>query len=152
MPAGRPSSYTEDLANLICDEIANGKTLLDISEDLDIPRTTINNWKDSHPEFQSRITRAREHQQDYFADRIMRMQASATPETWQMIQMQVRTIQWHMSKLHRKQYGENQEVNVNTTLNIERIIMTAPPLPPMNRPALLPAFSDGDVIDAETGD
>lgn len=111
MPAGRPSKYTEQLAEAICDYIATGMTLIDICEMTGFPsRITVNSWMRSNAEFLSRITRAREDQQDYFADRIHQLNMGMNAENWQFTNAQIRNIQWLMGKLKPKVYGEKAQV------------------------------------------
>lgn len=71
MPAGRPSDYTEEMANDICSMIAGGSNLNKIAQMEDKPsRQTIYNWFVQHPEFLDKYTRAREDRADWRSDRI----------------------------------------------------------------------------------
>ncbi len=107
-------------------------------------------WLAQQPAFVEQYARAREQQTETWANEINDIADAATPEDFQVAKLRVDTRKWLLSKLAPKKYGDRLDVTGAVGLNIERIILTAPPLPPMNRPALLPAFSDGDVIDAET--
>lgn len=72
MPAGRPSLYTPELANDICERIASGQSVVDICANDGMPdKSTVYDWLASKPEFADLYARAREQQADrYFAETI----------------------------------------------------------------------------------
>jgi len=66
---GRPSSYTQDIADQIVDRITEGETLADICRDDHMPGyRTVFDWEDKHPEFSANITRARKYGYDQIAN------------------------------------------------------------------------------------
>ncbi len=149
MPAGRPSSYTPEIAKEICEQLMQGKSLIKVCEDPRFPSDyTVRSWAlDDKEGFSSQYTRAREIGYLVKADEITEIADTETDAAKAKNRIDAR--KWMLSKMLPKIYGDKLDVDVKTT-HIERIILTAPPLPPANRPALLPAFSDADVIDAET--
>ena len=68
MPAGRPSTYDPKY----CDEVVRwgrlGKSLEQISAEINIPRTTMLSWADVHPEFSTALARAKELEQAWWED------------------------------------------------------------------------------------
>jgi hypothetical protein len=74
MPAGRPSTYPqgdEEKRRLFTDilQLAQaGKSLAQISAQIDIPRTTMITWGDEHEEFSTVLTRAKELEQAWWED------------------------------------------------------------------------------------
>lgn len=61
MSAGRPSIYTDKLAQRICDRLSGGETINRISQDDDMPTfVTIYDWSNKKPEFSKLLTRAKE--------------------------------------------------------------------------------------------
>ncbi len=145
------STYNDETAQAICDELASGESLRNICKKPDYPAiSTVMLWLKEQAAFSEQYVRARELQTETWANEINDIADAATPEDFQVAKLRVDTRKWLLSKLAPKKYGDRLDVTGAVGLNIERIILTAPPLPPMNRPALLPAFSDGDVIDAET--
>jgi hypothetical protein len=107
MPAAIANS--DPLKTEICDLLAQGKTLKEICDIEGFPhRITVNRWMLEDKDFASRIARAREDQQDYFADRIMELNSSMDASNWQFINAQIRNIQWLMGKLNAKRYGDKQ--------------------------------------------
>lgn len=72
MVRGRHSTYDPAIADMICDGIARGNSLVSIlKEDEELPTyTTIMKWLKDFPEFAENYTKAREHQADHDADKI----------------------------------------------------------------------------------
>lgn len=68
---GRPTDYTLDKADQICDWYSNGKTLTKCCQDLGIGRTTLYRWMVAHQEFSERLARARELFADAIADEVL---------------------------------------------------------------------------------
>jgi hypothetical protein len=101
--------FSEHIAQKVCDRIASGESLRQICRDPEMPdRQTIRNWQIENAEFSTNIARAREAQQDVFADKILEIAESATEDDWQARKFLVNTMQWHMSKLAPKKYGDKQ--------------------------------------------
>lgn len=81
MGTGRPSIYTDELADRICAELAKGRSLLSICrEDWTPEYQTVTRWAredrkpdgapEGHEGFGAKYARAREDQAEYDADRI----------------------------------------------------------------------------------
>jgi hypothetical protein len=74
MPGGRPSTYPEgdeERRRLFTDILRlaqAGKSLAQISAQVDIPRTTMITWGDEHEEFSTVLTRAKELEQAWWED------------------------------------------------------------------------------------
>lgn len=67
---GRPSTYTQEIADKIIDLIEQGYSERKIAQMEDMPcGKTIQNWKDAHPEFLQRSARARKKSADVYNDR-----------------------------------------------------------------------------------
>jgi len=59
-PHGRPSKYTPELADEICERLANGEPLAKICRDEHIPSVvTVWNWEQADTAFSERVARAR---------------------------------------------------------------------------------------------
>lgn len=58
---GRPSSFTEEIADEICARIASGRSVSSLERDADMPTlTTIFRWLSQHPWFRDRYEKAME--------------------------------------------------------------------------------------------
>jgi hypothetical protein len=125
LPLGRPSDYTQEIANQVCHRLAGGESLRSITEDPTMPnRQTIYNWMTARPAFLDQYVRAREEQAESMADEIVAI-ADETPETapvfdkdgnqlaikmdsayiqWQKNRIDAR--KWTAAKLRPKKYGD----------------------------------------------
>ena len=57
---GRPTKYTKELADKLCELLAEGKSINQISKMRGMPhRSTVWGWQDEHPEFFDKTARAR---------------------------------------------------------------------------------------------
>lgn len=74
MTAGRPSTYSDEITDRICERLADGESLLSICSDDDMPaKATVFRWlgdKD-HQDFRDKYARARETQADTLFDEIV---------------------------------------------------------------------------------
>lgn len=70
MPQGRPTLYTPEMVDRICERMRTSTlgldSLCDASDDLP-GASTVWRWIDENPEFRERIQRAREQQADFLA-------------------------------------------------------------------------------------
>ncbi len=111
--AGRPSDFTQELADSICDKIADGVSVRKICEDDDMPdRNTIMRWENNNPEFYRQITRARAMRAENEADSLeeinqMVMSGKLKADAASVISG---NRKWAASKLAPKRYGEKLQV------------------------------------------
>ena len=104
---GRPSSFTQEVADSICLRIIEGESLTQMCREEEMPsKFTVLRWLGIYPEFSSQYARAREAQQDTLADQAREIAAKATPEDVNVARLQVDVIKWHTSKLAPKKYGD----------------------------------------------
>lgn len=69
---GRPSTYTQEVADEICERIANGEPLRQICRDDKMPPwRTVYEWQAAHADFFARIAHARELGEDAIAQECM---------------------------------------------------------------------------------
>lgn len=68
---GVQSTYTNELADELCERIASGRSIVSVCADDDMPKTTtVYRWVDEHPGFRDKIARARDIRLDGFAEDI----------------------------------------------------------------------------------
>ena len=65
---GRPSTYSKEIADHICERIADGVTLRQICRDLGIKWRTVYEWLETHPDFLAAYARARDIGADAIAE------------------------------------------------------------------------------------
>jgi len=123
MAGGRPTDYTPDKADLICERIADGESVRKICLDDDMPKmATIFRWLAKYDEFREQYTRAREIQAETLFDEMVHI--ADTPQVGQksvskatgleiteadMIEhrrLQVETRKWVLGKMAPKKYSD----------------------------------------------
>lgn len=120
---GRPSSYTEEIGDLICERIADGESLRTICASDNMPsRRTILNWLVADASFCAKYAHAREAQADLLAEEIVHIadtpqigtRSVSKPSGLEITEadmvehrrLQVLARQWYASKLAPKKYGD----------------------------------------------
>lgn len=108
---GRPSTFTHDIADAICERLAEGESLRAICTDDDMPaRRTVLDWLEKDEDFRAKYARAREAQADAMDDRILQVADAATPENAAAARVKIDAYKWRASKLKPKVYGDKQQV------------------------------------------
>lgn len=106
-PVGRPTKYTQELADLIYERMINGEHIVQICNDEEMPaRSSVYRWMDDYPEFGTRIARAREGLADHVAWKILDMASKSTNDTANADRVKLAAWQWHAARLAPKKYSE----------------------------------------------
>jgi hypothetical protein len=106
MAGGRPSTYTEEMGNLICDKLTEGMSVRKLCKMDGFPNpSTIYVWIDRFPEFAERYARARETATEDMLEDILEIADDPTIDT-QEKRVRIDTRKWAMGKLKPKKYGE----------------------------------------------
>lgn len=138
----RPSSFTQEVADLICERIAGGESLVAICQDDEMPaRSTVFKWLTDIPGFSDIYARAREAQADALADDIVHIadtpqigtrsvsKATGTEITeGDMIEhrrLQVDARKWMAGKLAPKKYGEKIGVEHSGSIELANALEAA---------------------------
>ena len=112
---GRPSTYDEKIADRICKELTEGRSLKRlIEEEKDIPAmSTIFEWIWRNPEFSEKYTKARKVQAEGFIDEIMDISDGTCIKGGSDVQrarLMVDTRKWYASKVIPKVYGDRLQL------------------------------------------
>ena len=123
MSGGRPSTYTEEMANRICDKLTEGISLRKLCMQDDFPTaSTVYVWLDRNPEFAERYARAREAATEDMLEEIFEIADDPKLDV-QDKRVRIDTRKWAMGKLKPKKYGDKQTVDVGNkegeTLKVE---------------------------------
>jgi hypothetical protein len=134
-PIGRPSDFSQELADEICYRIANGEGLVKICKDEHIPaRSTVMRWIFKIPEFQDKYTLAREQQADFYFEEILEIADGSEKDSYidekgnqrvdheniNRSRLRVDTRKWVIARLAPKKYGDRVEFDAedkNWTVN-----------------------------------
>ncbi|MDF0521522.1 hypothetical protein P0R31_30190 [Bradyrhizobium yuanmingense] len=124
----RPTEYSPEVVDAICDQMVNGKGLLKICADENMPgRTTIYRWLATNPEFRKRFAEAREALMDFYAEQILNVafdesgdvildqkdgktSAVANHAKVQRDRLKVDSLKWTAARLFPKRYGDKMEL------------------------------------------
>jgi hypothetical protein len=139
---GRPSLYSDEIAETICQRIAGGQGLVEICRDEAMPhRSTVFRWLAKDAGFRDRYAQAREAQADYFGDEILEIADNAAND-WMLRQQGEDTVEvanhdhiarsrlrvdsrkWLMSKLAPKKYGDKVETVHSGSVEVTKITRT----------------------------
>lgn len=102
---GRPSKYTPELVDNICQRIALGESLNKICSDDDMPNmSSIFKWLGEHEDFSKKYARAKEEQGELMADQIIALADNC--EDVNKARLQIDARKWVAAKLKPKKYGE----------------------------------------------
>lgn len=123
---GRPSKYSQDLADKICEQVANGISVREICQSEDMPTTrTVFNWLAVKEDFFHQYAKAKEAGMEHLAEELLEI-ADDGKNDWMERQgnaeegsayyvngeaiarsrLRVDTRKWIMSKLMPKKYGD----------------------------------------------
>ena len=103
---GKPSTYSDETADILCEELAQGAALYRLcAERDDLPaERTVYQWLEKMPEFAQKYARARERQQDRESDHIIEI-ADTEPDP-NRARVRIDARKWRASKLAPKRFGE----------------------------------------------
>lgn len=114
---GRPTKFTDSLAETICERIANGESLRKICEDADMPAdSTVRKWIGQNEEFAAHYAHAREQQADFYADEIIDI--SDTEKDAQRARNRIDARKWKASKLAPKRYGDKLALDHSGSVDV----------------------------------
>jgi len=122
-PRGRPSTFSDKLADIICDRLAEGESLRSICAEKDFPSTTtVKRWLRGKPNFCAQYALAREDQADAIFDEIVDIADKAGRSedlTVDMARVRIDARKWVAGKLAPKKYGDKTTVESTSTVKVE---------------------------------
>ena len=123
MAGGRPSDYTDELADRICSELSDGKSMRTVCSPDNMPdKATVFRWIRTRGEFRNQYARAKEESADALTDEMLDIADDTAndyiktdeegirlnPENIQRSRVRIDTRKWLASKLKPKKYGDKQ--------------------------------------------
>lgn len=101
------TEFDADAAEYICESLAEGKSLLTICADDELPsRTTVYRWLAENMDFANNYARAREGQGDYFAEKIFDEIEAVTDAA--IARVKIDSLKWLAGRLNHKQWGDKK--------------------------------------------
>lgn len=137
MTTGRPSSYTEEMAEKLCDLIAAGQSLRKICLADDMPdQTTVYRWLRQQESFRQHYAHAREIQaetifdecldiaddggNDWMADKESEGGVKYNGDHVQRSRLRIDARKWMAGKLAPKKYGEKVQLEHSGEMAVKR--------------------------------
>jgi hypothetical protein len=119
---GRPSTFTQEIADEICARVMESDYgLEEICEADDLPSArTVFRWLAAHESFRQQYARAKEAQGHVQADRGLKDALTATDASLGRLKFDAR--KWAASKLAPKQYGDKLELGGGLSLEHKRAV------------------------------
>lgn len=126
MKNGRPTDYTEELADKICAELADGKSMRMVCKADGMPdKSTVFRWLRTKDGFRDQYARAKEESADALTDEMLDIaddshldyidsddgSVRVNAENIQRSRLRIDTRKWLASKLKPKKYGDKQAVD-----------------------------------------
>jgi len=121
---GRPSDYSAEIADTICDRLAGGDSLRAICADAGMPdRATVSRWLARYEEFRDQYAFAREWQTDRLVDRILEIARDSSGDWVEKVQpdgkvvlvvdheniarsrLRINILKWMVARMAPRKYG-----------------------------------------------
>ncbi|POU03619.1 DNA packaging protein [Escherichia sp. ESNIH1] len=134
---GRPSDYTEELAEIICLRLAEGESLRSVCRDEDMPsKQAVLRWLARNEAFRAQYVRAKEEGAEAIAEELFDI-ADDGSNDWmekldkdgeaigyqlngehvQRSKLRIDTRKWYLSKIMPKKYGDRIQHDQSITMN-----------------------------------
>lgn len=126
--AGRPTDFNQEIADLLCERIANGESLRSICEEDGMPnKSTVFRWLAAHEDFATIYARARDVQAEVMADELLDIADNGSNdwmeknygedtrwvengESMRRSQIRIAARQWIAERMLPKKYGTKQHL------------------------------------------
>lgn len=138
MAGGRPTDFNSEIADAICERIAEGESLRTICDDDDMPnRVTVYRWLFKFQEFSNQYAQAREYQAETMADEMKDISDDGSNDWMERIDgdgknigwrengeairrsaLRIDTRKWIAARLLPKKYGDKITADVNSAVTI----------------------------------
>lgn len=125
MPPGRQSEFTQEIADRICERLADGESLLSVCRDPNMPaKITVLKWLSRNEDFAAQYAHARVLQAEVRAEEILAIADDGSNDTYededgnvrvnndvvQRSKLRVDSRRWLMAKMAPKKYGDRLEL------------------------------------------
>jgi hypothetical protein len=125
--SGRPSLYSDELTDVICELMADGKSEKQIGEMEGMPtRQTMRMWRRTYPDFLAKCARAREEQGHLAVDEMVEIEQEVIDGNLpcDVARVVLSSKQWRASKLAKAHYGDKLSIEIPKAIGINSISAT----------------------------
>ena len=112
--AGRPTIYSDKLADELCLRIANGNSLNRVCRAKDMPdKATVYRWIDANEQFCDKYREATNQRAEFHFDEMLDIADAVEEETAAIskAKVQIDTRKWILSRMNPTKYGDKQQVD-----------------------------------------
>jgi len=113
MAGGRPTIFTQELGDFICQELAAGKSLTKICKPDAMPSpSSVYGWLRINKEFLDNYTRARADKADYHFEELLDLSDDVNEDALCLTKakLQIDTRKWAISRMDTKKYGDSAQL------------------------------------------
>lgn len=108
---GRPPKYSKELANRICERIANGEMLINICMDDDMPHiSTVYEWIEKNSDFSDSYARARRTAATVYVEQGLVILDNSNSDDIQVNSSRANFRKWMAEKFAPLEYGDRKSV------------------------------------------
>lgn len=111
---GRPTIYSQELADELCLRIANGKSLNAVCKADDMPsKSLVYIWIANNSEFLDKYREATKQREDFHFDEMLDIADSVEPESSEIAKakLKIDTRKWVLSRMNPRKYGDKPEAD-----------------------------------------
>lgn len=109
----------DDLLHMVCDQVAGGLSLSDLSRIEGVPYTVLWKWLKGKDDRFKAYCLSLEAKADAIAHDTLRDAAEATPEDVQVAKLRIDTKKWAASRWDRDRYGDQSKVAVDVRYQVD---------------------------------
>lgn len=122
----RKGHYVARTADMICEYIAEGKTLQQALDKIGYvapPIKYVWKWLENYPEFREKYERARKLQADQLADKMLELGQAViqAPKAASAYKVATDVLKWHAEVRNRARFGSKAEDNTPKTMDPAKI-------------------------------
>lgn len=133
---GRPSEFSQNIADLICMRLAEGESLRSICKEEELPsKATVMRWLRSWPEFRDQYAHAREIQADMLFDEVLEIADNSENDTYldsdgnertnhevvARAKLRIDARKWMAGKLRPKVYGDKLDLEHSGAIDLKNM-------------------------------
>ena len=114
---GAPTKYTKEIADTICKEISNGKTLTSICEPLNLCPDSVYEWMKQHPDFAECYQRARESMARTLLDDLIDEAKKTEPDRALLLKTKGAILQWAIARFNPREFSDTRKLELKAEVN-----------------------------------
>lgn len=106
---GRPSGYSEELVDQICERLCKGHSLVEICDTKGMPSlSSVWRWMHEHDEFRNKYARAREVQAEVMDHKVQATADACTVATAAADRVKIDAYKWRAGHLSPKRFRDTK--------------------------------------------